>query len=700
MPTPPIASTHPTTTTLHGVEVGDPYAWIADPAEPPVAAYLEAERAYYDERVAALTGLRERLAAEMVARVPDVEPSAAWESGGWRYRRVMDAGQEYERLVRRPVDDPSAAEVVLLDLQAVHDAGGTGYARDGVLEVSPDGRWLAWSVDLEGDEVYVLRFRDLETGVDLDEVVPRSYYTGAWSADSRAFLYTVHDEAYRPFQVRCHVLGTPVDDDVLVLEDLDERLELELRPSRTGRWVEIALLGRGFTECWLLPTDDVGAAPRLVRGRELGVEYDLEHAPGLGPDGADGFLVVTNLEAPEFRVAWAPLDDPAAWSPFLDEDPAQRVWGVDAFEQGYALTLRRDGAAMVRLVGRDGSAYDLVPEHAGGMVRLGRNDDWDAPRVTVATDSFVHPTVWWDIAWDGSRVERHRNEALGVAHDDYVCERFLAPASDGVGVPVIVMRRRDVPLDGSAPCVLYGYGSYEAPCDPDWGIDWWRSVPSLLDRGVVFAVGHPRGGGEMGRRWWDDGHLAAKHRTFDDQAAVGEWLLDGRVSGIVTRGLSAGGLLQGGLYSRRPDLWRGVVAEVPFVDVVTSMLDTSIPLTVQEWLEWGDPRDPEQFAWMSAFSPMWNLPDVAARPPLLATGAVHDPRVLVREPARWVARLRASDPAHGAGDDPASPVSPRTVLFRCETGAGAHGGPSGRYAELHYEAEIYAWALAALGVSD
>jgi oligopeptidase B len=698
MLTPPIASTRPVVTTLHGVERTDPYAWIADPAEPEVAAHLAAERAYHDARVAPLAGLRAELAAEMVARVPAVEPSAPWESGGWRYRRVMDAGQEYERLVRRPVGDPAAPEVVLLDLQAVHDDGGTGYAREGVLEVSPDGRWLAWSIDLDGDEVYALRFRDLESGTDLDEVVARTYYTGAWSADSTSFLYTVHDDAYRTYQVRRHVLGTPVADDAVLFEDLDERLELELRASRSGQWVEIALLGRGFTECHLLPTADVTAPPRLVRAREVGVEYDLEHAPGLGPDGADGFLVVTNLDAPEFRIAWAPVADPSSWTPFLDEDPAQRVWAVDAFARGYALSLRRDGAAMVRLVDAGGASYDLVPEHPGGMVRLGRNDDWDADAVTVATDSFLHPTVWWDVAWDGTRSERHRNEALGVDLDRYVCERFLAPADDGVGVPVIVVRRRDTALDGTAPCVLYGYGSYEASCDPDWGIDWWRSVPSLLDRGAVFAVGHPRGGGEMGRRWWDDGHLAAKHHTFDDQAAVGAWLLDGRVSGIVTRGLSAGGLLQGGLYSRRPDLWRGVVAEVPFVDVVTSMLDSSIPLTVQEWLEWGDPRDPEQAAFMSAYSPMWNLPDVGVRPPLLVTGAVHDPRVLVREPARWVARLRASDPAQGAGDDPGSPVSPRTVLFRCETGAGAHAGPSGRFAELEYEAEIYAWALAALGV--
>jgi oligopeptidase B len=383
----------------------------------------------------------------------------------------------------------------------------------------------------------------------------------------------------------------------------------------------------------------------------------------------------------------------------IAEDPAIRVWGVDAFAGGYALSLRRDGSAIVRVVPREGAAFDILPEQEGGMARVGRNEDWDAPAVTVAVESFIHPTVWWDIAFDASRVERHRKESVGVPLADYVSERQWAVTEDGVSVPMILMRHKDTPLDGTSACVLYGYGSYEAPCDPDWGIDWWRSLPSLLDRGVVFAVGHPRGGGETGRRSWDDGHLAAKHHTFDDQAAVARHLLDGRVSSLVTRGLSAGGLLQGALYGRCPTLWAGVIAEVPFVDVVTSMLDASLPLTAQEWLEWGDPRVPEQHAWMAAYSPMLNLPDVADRPPLLVTGAVNDPRVLVREPARWVARLRASDPAHGEGDDPSSPVSPRTVLFRCETGAGAHGGPSGRYAELEYEAEIYAWALRALGVA-
>jgi oligopeptidase B len=695
---PPIASSRPVPTVLHGVSDVDPYSWIDDPEDPETAEHLRAERAYYDARVADLRPVAAELAAEMTARVPAVEPSAPWEQGGWRYRRVAPAGLEYDQLLRRPADEPDAAEHLLLDLQVVHDAGGTKYSEEGLVEVSPDGRWLAWSIDLEGDEVYALRFRDLVSGLDLDEVVPRTYYGGAWSADSTSFLYVVHDDAYRPFQVWRHVLGTPVGSDELVFEDLDDRLELELHASRSGRWVVITLAGRGFTEEWLLPTADVSSEPRLVRPRELGVEYALEHAPGHGPNGADGFYVTTNLVATEFAVMWAPEGDPAAWLPLVPEDPAARVWAVDAFAGGHVLSLRRDGAATLRVVPRGGAPIDLLPEHAGGMVRLERNEDWDAPFVTVAVESFVHPAVVYDVAWDGTRTERHRTEVVGVDPSVYVCERRLVPRPDGAEVPVILMRHQDTPLDGTAPCFLYGYGSYESCLDPDWGIDFWRVLPSVLDRGVVYAIGHPRGGGEMGRRWWDDGHLAAKHHTFDDQAAVAEHLLDGLVRAVVSRGGSAGGLLQGALYGRRPDLFAGLIAAVPFVDVVGSMLDETLPLTAQEWLEWGDPRVPGEHAWLAAYSPMLNLPDVADRPPLLVTGFVHDPRVLVREPARWVARLRASDPEQGAGDDPRSPVSPRTVLFRCETGAGAHGGPSGRYSELEFEAELYAWALRCLGV--
>ena len=677
----------------------DPYSWITDPQVPETAALLEAEREYYEARTAPLSEFRAELAAEMVARVPADEPSAPWEVGSWQYREITAPGQEYERLVRRPL--AGGEYEVLLDVQLLHDQGGTGYARTGLTEISPDGAWLAWSVDLEGDEVYRLHFRDLTTGTDLTDVVPRTYYGGAWSADSTSFLYTVHDSAYRPFQVWRHVLGTSVDDDQLLLDEPDDRFEVLLDASRSGEWAIATVVARDTVEQHLISLRDVTAAPVAVRPRQWGLEYALEHAPGHGPGGSDGFYVVTNDAAVEFRLAWAAADAPAEWVTLTPEQSDERIWAVDAFAHGYVVSVRRNGHACLRVVTRDGEARDLVPAEAGGMVTLGRNDDWNADAVTVIEESFITPAVHADVNWsDGSLRERHRRKALGVAPEHYISERHLVPRPDGAEVPVIIVRHRSTALDGSAPTLLYGYGSYEASCDPDWGIDWWRSIPSLLDRGVVFAVGHPRGGGEMGRQWWIDGHLATKSNTFDDQAAVADYLAAGLVDSerIVTRGLSAGGLLQGGLYSRRPDRWAAVIAEVPFVDVLTTMSDPELPLTAQEWREWGDPRVPEEYHWMLAYSPIDNRPSVPARPPLLATGAVHDPRVVVREPTKWVASLRHDDPQRGQGDDPSNPVSPRTVLFRVETGAGAHGGPSGRFAELHYEAEIYSWALAAMGI--
>lgn len=685
----------------HGHVREDPYGWFTDPDEPEAAQLLAAERAYYEERIAPLSALRQTLAAEMIARVPAVEPSAPWEEGGYEYREETRAGDEYPRLIRRP--HGGGDEHVLLDVQRIHDEGGTGYTRLGMAEVSPDGTLLAWSLDLDGDEVYTLHFRDLTTGNDLTDTVPRSYYGGAWAADSRSFLYTVHDDAYRPFEVRRHRLGTDATTDELLLTEPDDRFELMLHASRSGDWAFITTLSRDTVQQTLVSLRDDAAEAIVVRPWEWGVEYSLEHAPGHGPNESDGFYVVTNLDAPEFRIAWADAATPGTWNELVPERSDERIHAVDAFATAHVVSLRRDGAACLRIVTRDGVTRDIVPSEAGGIVSLGRNYDWDAEFVTMIEESFIRPAVYADVPFDGSFPrERHRTQVLVTNADDYVSERHFVPRPDGAQVPVITVRHRDTPLDGTAPLMLYGYGSYEASCDPDWGIDWWRSLPSLLDRGIVFAVGHPRGGGEMGRRWWLDGHLATKTNTFDDQAAVADFLADGLIDGarIVTRGGSAGGLLQGALYARRPDRWAGLVAEVPFVDVITTMSDDSIPLTAQEWREWGDPRKPEEYAWLLSYSPIDNRPAVESRPALLVTGAVHDPRVMVREPAKWVAALRHDDPEGARGVDPTTPASPRTVLFRVETGAGAHGGPSGRFAELEYEAEIYAWCLAAMGLTS
>lgn len=668
------------------------YDWIAEPTAE-LVDLLDAERAYYEARVAPLAERRARLAAEMAARVPAGSESAPWRSGDFTYREIHAAASEFPSLMRRTAEGRDES---VIDLQAAADAHPGAEFHRGVCEVSPDGKTLAWSSDVVGDERYGLRFRDLATGVDTPGVIESTFPGGGWSADSTTYLYLRTDNVNRPHRVWAHVLGTDPATDRLVFTEPDERFDVSVSVTRSAEWFVITAFSRHTTEVHVLSCAEPGGTPKLVRPREDLVEYRLEHAPG--PEG-DRFLIATNLDAESFRIVTASVDAPAQWSDWVAEDPATRVYQVDAFGSAVVVSARREGVGMLTIRPYRTAAFEIWPDEPGGLVALGRNEVFDADFVTVVQQSFIHPTRCEDVdIASGRRSLRHVESIVGVDHDDYVQERHLAPTADGTGVPVVVVRRRDVDLDGRPPLYLYGYGSYEACMDPDFGFDWWRSLPSLLDRGVVCAFGQPRGGGELGRRWWLHGRLRLKPNTFDDQAAVADFLADGLVDGtrIVTRGLSAGGLLQGALYSGRPERFAGIVAEVPFVDVVATMSDPSLPLTVQEWDEWGNPADPDDRAVMLSYSPVDNPPQAEARPALLVTGAVHDTRVLVREPAKWVATLRATDLGHGAGVDPASPTSRRTVLFRAETGYGAHAGPVGRFSQLEYEAEIHAWTLACL----
>ena len=669
------------------------YDWIAEPTAE-LIDLLDAERAYYEARVAPLAELRAGLAAEMAARVPARSKSAPWQSGVYTYREIHEAGAEFPMLVRRTADGRDES---VIDLQAVADAHPGAEFHRGECEVSPDGKTLAWSADVVGDERYGLRFRDLATGADLPGVIESTFPSGGWSADSTAYLYLRTDNVNRPHQVWAHSLGADSATDRLVFAEPDERFEVSVDVTRSGAWFVITASSRNTTEVRVLSCAEPAGTPIVVRPRQDLVEYLVEHAPG--PEG-DRFLIVTNLDAESFRIVSAPVDAPAQWNDYAAEDPATRIHHVHAFDSAVVVSGRRGGVGMLTVRPYGGAPVEIWPDEPGGLVTVGRNEVFDADFVTVVQQSFIHPTRYEDVdIASGGRSPRHIEPIVGVDPDDYVQERHLAPAPDGVGVPVVVVRRRDVDLDGMPPLYLYGYGSYEACMDPDFGFDWWRSLPSLLDRGVVCAFGQPRGGGELGRRWWLDGRLRAKPNTFDDQAAVADYLADGLVDGtrIVSRGLSAGGLLQGVLYSQRPERFAGIVAEVPFVDVIATMSDPSLPLTIPEWDEWGNPADPGDRAVMMSYSPVDNPPPVEARPALLVTGAVHDTRVLVREPAKWVATLRATDPEHGAGADPAAPTSRRAVLFRAETGSGAHAGPVGRYSQLDYEAEIHSWILACFG---
>jgi oligopeptidase B len=694
---PPTAHREPFTHTEHGIARPDPYHWMGGHG-PDVLGLLTAERAFYDASCLHLDSLMSALRAEMLSRLPATDESARWSRRRFSYWTRHPVNSDYAELWRLNHDSEGGSttesetshrffDIASLDL-------GTGYLDVGLTLVSPDEDLLAYSADTTGDEVFELRFRDLSTGDDLPDRIPRSYYGGAWSADSRWFFYTVHDEAYRPWQVWRHRLGSDPADDVVVLDEPDPRFELNVRPSRSGDLVVLLSESRSTSEAWVVDAHLPQAPPRSVGGRRHGVRYRADHA--LSGDG-EQLLVVTNDEAVEFRLMAAPVpraadQDATSWREVRPERADERLLRADAFADALVLSFRSEGEHRLRIVRHDdlsGEGIVLRSRYDIGCLDLARNTSYDASTVTLRDESYLHPPVWSTVDLStGAATDVLRAEAPGFDADRYVTERRTFPSLDGTDVPAILVRHRDTPLDGTAPALVYAYGAYEAVDEPEWD----AGLPALLDRGVVWVHAHPRGGGEGGRRWWLDGSMRHKQHTFDDVAAVADGLdraglVDGRR--IATRGLSAGGLLQGALFSQRPERWRAVVAEVPFVDVVTSMFDEATPLTITEWEEWGDPRVREEFDWMLAYSPYDNLPPAGTRPDLLVTGAVHDPRVMVREPAKWVAALRHSDPEW----------SPH-LLFRVETGAGAHVGPSGRTGHLGYEAEIYAWVLDRLGAVD
>jgi oligopeptidase B len=693
-PVAPVAPVEPTVHDLHGVVRIDDYFWLRDRDRAQTLEYLQAERAFYDARMAHAQPLTDSMFGEMTRRTLPTDQSVSWKDNGSVYYTQTVAGKEYEQFLRAGAEEFTAQ--TLLDENIL--AEGSAYFSLGVRLVSPNGRVLAYSVDREGNEVYSMHFRDLGTGEDLSDVLPRTYYGAAWSADSTTLFYVVQDEALRPHQVWRHRLGTPTSDDVLVFVESDDRFELVVEGSRSGGVVVIYTFAKDSSEVWLVPADDPDQPARVVEPRRPGVLYTVAHAPR--PDG-DVLAIVTNDGAQEFRLMTAPLATPgrAHWAEIVAEDPAERLFAAEVFADYVVLVLRRDGANVLRIVRRPGSgldlgeglapgvAIDVHPGVPGGTIQLGRNEDFNVDSVLVVVESYSEPRCWYDVDLaTGERTLRKREEVPGYDSGAYVSQTLTVEAADGAVVPVTLVRRADVALDGSAPCLLYAYGAYEYSFEPEFDV----ALPSLLDRGVVFAHAHVRGGGEGGRRWWLDGSLERKQNTFSDFVAVADALGDGLVDPrrIVARGLSAGGLLMGVAYSQAPRRWRGVLAEVPFVDVVTTMLDETIPLTAQEWDEWGDPRRADDFAWMLKYSPYDNPPDPADRPRMLVTAAVNDPRVQYWEPAKWVARLRATG---STTDD---------LLLRMELGAGAHVGPSGRFAHLNYEAEVYAWVLDTLGRSD
>jgi oligopeptidase B len=668
---------------VHGDVFVDPYVWLRDADDPAVLDHLRAENAHTEAVLAPLADRRERIFGEIKARTQETDLSVPHRKGAWWYFSRTEEGKAYPIHCRHPDGDP-AAEEVLLDQNEL--AEGHEYTSVGVLDVSPDGRRLAYSVDHQGDEAHVLQVRDLETGDLGPEAIANTYYGFAWAADPATCFYTTLDAAKRPFRVHRHRLGAPPEEDAIVFEEDDERFHVGVGATRSEALVVIGSASAVTSELWLIDARRPFEPARVVEPRRQGVEYSLDHR------GDHLFVLSNHGDAPNFALWRAPLERPGAahWEPVLAHDARVRLEGVDCFVDHVVLRVRRDGLTRVRVLDpATGAGRDLDAPEPVFTMHPGSNEEFVTSSYRFGYQSLVTPAsvLEEDLAGGTRRLLKRQPVLGGFDPADYESARLWAPCDDGTQVPVSLVWRRGTRRDGTAPCVLYGYGAYEISSDP------WFSVArlSLLDRGVVFAIAHVRGGGELGRRWYEEGKLLAKPNSFTDFVACGRHLVaEGWTSPdrLAARGASAGGLLVGAVANRAPDLFRAVVAEVPFVDALSTMLDPALPLTVTEREEWGDPAaDPDVYSCMRGYTPYENVAE-ARYPAVLATAGLHDPRVGYHEPAKWVAELRTR-----TVEDPDRPV-----LLRTDLGAG-HGGPSGRYATWRDEALVLSFLLDQLGVS-
>ena len=702
---PPVAKRVPTQRVHHGDTVVDEYAWLANQDDPDTIAYLTAENEYTQAATAHLADLRRTVFEEIKRRTQETDLSVpvrkrhgAQGPSYWYYSRTEE-GRQYAIHCRREVrpgevDPPIPAdgtplpgEQVLLDGNAL--AEGHEFFALGNLNVSPDGRWLAYSVDFAGDERFTLRIRDLTTGEDLPDEIADTFYGSAWSADASTLFYLTVDETWRPYRVWRHRVGAPTSADEVVYEEADQRFWVGVELTRSQRFIQIDAHSSVTSEVRLIPADDPAAPPRLVAPRRQGVEYHVE-------DDRTGnrLLILHNHEAEDFALAWADVPasdgDAGEWKPLIDHAPGTRLEGVDAFAGHLVVSLRRDGLTGLRVLpigAGDAAAFDVSFPEPIYRVELGSNPEYETSMLRLGYTSLVTPESVYDYdLTSGELVLRKRQPVKdGYDPDDYEQHREWAVAEDGTRVPISLVCRKDARAGGGPlPLLLYGYGSYEASMDP------WFAIPrlSLLNRGVAFAVAHVRGGGEMGRRWYEDGKLFAKKNTFTDFVACAKhlvargWTTPER---MVARGGSAGGLLMGAVANLAPELFAGIVAQVPFVDMLNSILDPSLPLTVIEWEEWGNPLEsPEVYEYLKSYSPYENVAD-RPYPPILAMTGLNDTRVRYHEPAKWIAKLRAEAPGG-------------TYLLKTEMGAG-HGGKSGRYNAWEEEAFVLAWVLDRLGLA-
>ncbi|MGZ8456775.1 MAG: S9 family peptidase [Gemmatirosa sp.] len=677
-PRPPVAARVARVDTLHGEARSDDYFWLRQKTDPKVIAYLDAENAYTDAMTAHTAALRDTLYREMLGRVKQTDLSVPYRSGGYWYYTRTEEGKSYPIICRRK-GTMSAAEEVVLDQNQL--AAGKKFHALGGWDVSPDGQRLLYLQDTTAFREYTLYVKDLGSGRLMDSLA--GVWNGtAWAKDNRTFFYMTADSAKRGNAVWRHVTGQPRAEDVNVFREDSLLYNVSVYRSRNGRHVMIPTSSFTTSEWRTIPTDAPTTAPRLVAARRTGVEYDVESI-----DGA--FLIRTNADgARNFKVMRAPEADPSPrnWIEWLPHRDSAYVENVDAFKSFVVVSERTGGMRRMRVTDpTSGAAHTIaLPEQAYGVFPSA-NEEYDTPAFRLSYSSLVTPGTVYDYHVADRRLEvKKRTEVPTYDPGRYEVRRATVPGRDGTPVPVSILMRRGTALDGRSPLLLYAYGSYGATTEPTFR----STVFSLVDRGFVYAIAHIRGGQEMGRAWYDDGKMLKKRNTFFDFEDVADWLVRSRytsVDRLVANGGSAGGLLMGVVANERPELFRAVVADVPFVDVINTMLDASLPLTAQEWLQWGNPQVKREYDYLRTYSPYENV-RAQRYPWMLVTSSLNDSQVGFHEPTKWVAKLRTLK------------TDGNPLLLRMNM-AGGHGGSSGRYDQLREQAFRYAFMLDAVGLA-
>ncbi len=647
----------------------DPYAWMIKKDDPATIEYLTAENTFADSWFAERSGDIEAMFGEIKSRVKEDDSSYPVLHKKWWYSSRTETGKSYA-IHSRGTTATSASDMTLLDENI--EAADTDYFSLGAFDVSNDGNLLAWSSDCDGSEHFTLRIRDIRTGTDLPDVIADTAWGGtAWSTTDKWLLYVTPDEQMRPWQVWRHRIGTPTADDVMIFEEPDERFFVGVGATRSGEWITIESSSKTSSETWILDASDPSGALTSLAPRQDDIEYSVDH-------WGDVFAITTNRDAVDFQVMLAPVSRPTEWSPFVTHATSERITQFDCFSTFGVMQRWVHGQQVIYVVHRDGTLAPIPVLSEPHEAEIDANPDYETDGIRLSYQSLTSPatTAWYPLTGTGLETLK-QTEVPSADLSLYVSERTWATSHDGVQVPVDIVRHRDTPVDGTAPALLYVYGSYEISVPP------WFSVArlSLLDRGWVWALAHPRGGGEMGRDWYLNGKFLKKRNTFLDTIACANHLSESNVCNgdkFVVRGGSAGGLAVGASITIAPERFAGAIAEVPFVDIVSTMSDPSLPLTVTEWEEWGDPRVEPFATYMLGYSPYDNTVAVQY-PQLYVTAGLNDPRVSYHEPAKWVARMRHESPQ-------------TTVVFRCEMGAG-HGGPSGRYEQWRDEARTLSFAI-------